>query len=80
MTTFYTTLLLQVRESFFHSSSICEITIANIAAPHEPFLCSYLRMEEHVIPLEMLVELEGDYGEHLMLRNESVRKLVACRR
>jgi hypothetical protein len=31
-----------------------------------------------VVPLEMLVELEGDFGEHLMLKNESVNKLVSA--
>jgi hypothetical protein len=41
-------------------------------------LYSYLRAEEHVVSLEMLVELEGDFGEHLMLKNESVDKLVSA--
>ena len=30
----------------------------------------------HVAPLEMLVELEGDFDDHLMLKNESIDKLV----
>jgi len=34
--------------------------------------------EEHVVSLEMLVELQGDLGEHLMLRNESVNRLVSA--
>lgn len=38
-------------------------------------LCSYLRAEERVVPLEML---EGDFGEHLMLKNESVNMLVSA--
>jgi len=41
-------------------------------------LCSYLRAEEHVVSLEMLVVLEGDFGDHLMLKNESVNKLVSA--
>lgn len=28
----------------------------------------------------MLVELKGDFGEHLMLKNESVNKLVSALR
>jgi hypothetical protein len=26
----------------------------------------------------MLVELEGDFGEHIMLKNESISKLVSA--
>ena len=43
-------------------------------------LCSYLRAEEHVVSLEMLVELEGDFGKHFMLKNESVNILVSALR
>ena len=38
-------------------------------------LCSYLRAQEHVVPLEML---EGNFGEQLMLKNESVDMLVSA--
>jgi hypothetical protein len=41
-------------------------------------LYSYLRAEEHVVSLEMLAELEGDPGEQLLLKNESVDKLVSA--
>jgi hypothetical protein len=39
-----------------------------------PFL-SYLRLQKHYVPLEMLVEVKGDCGEPLMLKKESVTKL-----
>lgn len=37
--------------------------------------CSYFGAEEHVVFMGMLKELEGEFGDHLMLRNESVAKL-----
>ncbi|KAF2467022.1 uncharacterized protein BDR25DRAFT_359073 [Lindgomyces ingoldianus] len=51
-----------------------------IGPPSALPLYSYLRVEEHVTPLEMLVGVKGDFGEHLMLKNESVDKLVSALR
>lgn len=49
-------------------------------APSALPLDSYLRAEVHVVPSEMLVELQGDFGEHLMLKSDSVDQLVSALR
>lgn len=43
-------------------------------------LYSYVRAEVHTASAEMLVEFMGDFGDHLMLKNESIKKLESALR
>lgn len=61
------------------SSFTYAITIINSSPPSSALpLRSYLRAEEHVVSLETLLPVEGDFGKYLTLKNESVNKLVSA--